>query len=87
MCWWMTIRLYNTRYPHRDEKDIPERREIDGMIRLALETVCQTADLSELELDDQEKKEVLDLFAGEQLPRSLREALLRQVAPDPLPDI
>src|SRR5436190_15287385 len=32
IAWVLMIAHFYRRYPHRDEQDIPERREIDGMV-------------------------------------------------------
>ena len=85
--WWLLVSSYNIRYPHRDERDIPERQEIDGMVRLALERICEAADLKELELTFSEKKQILALFAGQPLPSPLRQAVLRQVVSVAPPDV
>lgn len=85
--WWLLVSSYNIRYPHRDERDIPERQEIDGMVRLALERICEAKDLQELELTSAEKKQILALFAGQPLPSPLRQAVLRQVVSVVPPDV
>lgn len=85
--WVAMMAHYWRRYPHRDEKDLPERQEIDGMVRMGLDRLCESARLEELELDDEDKRDILELYAGEKIPVPLNHAILKATAPEPLPDI
>lgn len=85
--WWLMLSYYNSRYPHRDEIDIPERQRIDEMVRLALESNCEARDLSDLRLNNAEKKQILELFAQDPLPTPLRKVVSHQSEPESLPDV